>query len=123
MSIHRKADIIRAVFAAYLSNNRNVVADALTDDFRFTSPYDDRIDKAAYFERCWRNSDWIARHDLERIFVTGDEAFVTYLCVAKSGKTFRNTEFFAFAGDRITRIDVYFGATYQDGAFVRQHET
>jgi len=127
MSTHRKADIIRGVFAAYLSNDRKAVEGALTDDFRFTSPYDDHIDKATYFERCWRNSDWIARHDLERIFVEGDEAFVTYLCVAKSGetsgKTFRNTEFFAFAGDRIKSIDVYFGATYQNGAFVRQTET
>ena len=32
----------------------------------------------------------------------------------------RNTEFFTFAGDRIRRIDVYFGATYQDGVFVKQ---
>jgi hypothetical protein len=52
--------------------------------------------------------------------VEGDEAFVTYRCVAKGGKTFRNTEFFNFEGDRIKRIDVYFGATYQDGAFVKQ---
>jgi len=123
MSAHRKADIIRGVFAAYLSNDRKAVEDALADDFRFTSPYDDHIDKATYFERCWRNSDWIARHDLERIFVEGDEAFVTYLCTANSGKTFRNTEFFAFAGDRIKSIDVYFGANYQNGAFVRQNET
>jgi len=122
MSAHRKADIIRGVFSAYLSNDRKAVEDALTDDFRFTSPYDDRIDKPAYFERCWRNSDWIARHELERIFVEGDEAFVTYRCVAKSGKTFRNTEFFAFAGDRIKSIDVYFGAAYQNRAFVRQTE-
>ena len=63
-----------------------------------------------------------SRHELERIFVEGDEAFVTYRCVAKSGKTFRNTEFFAFAGDRIKSIDVYFGAAYQNGAFVRQTE-
>jgi len=120
MSSHRKAEIIRAVFAAYLSNNRKVVEDALADDFRFTSPYDDHIDKATYFERCWRDTDWIERHDLERIFVEGDEAYVTYLCVAKSGKSFRNTEFFAFAGDRIRSIDVYFGATYENGVFVTQ---
>lgn len=120
MSSDNKAEIIRAVFAAYLSNNRGAVEDALTENFRFTSPYDDRIDKATYFERCWRNSDWIARHDLERIFVEGEEAFVTYTCVAKGGRTFRNTEFFAFAGDRIKSIDVYFGATYENGVFVRQ---
>jgi len=123
MSSQPRADIIRALFAAYLANDRSAVEHALADDFRFTSPYDDRIDKATYFERCWRNSDWIERHDLERIFVQGDEAFVTYTCVAKSGKTFRNTEFFVFADDKVTRIDVYFGATYQNGAFVRQNET
>jgi ketosteroid isomerase-like protein len=70
--------------------------------------------------RCWRNTEWIARHELERIFVEGDGAFVTYNCVAKDGKSFRNTEFFSFAGDKIRRIDVYFGATYENGAFVKQ---
>ncbi len=118
----QKAEIIRSVFAGYLANDRKAVEDALTNDFRFTSPYDDEIDKATYFARCWRNTDWIERHELERIFVEGDEAFVTYKCLAKGGKNFRNTEFFSFEGDRIKRIDVYFGATYQNGAFVRQNE-
>jgi ketosteroid isomerase-like protein len=115
-----KPEVIRALFAAYLTNDRKAVEDSFTGDFRFTSPYDDNIDKATYFARCWRNSDWIERQDLERIFVEGNEAFVTYRCVAKDGKTFRNTEFFTFDGDRIQRIDVYFGATYQNGVFVKQ---
>jgi ketosteroid isomerase-like protein len=111
---------IRALFAAYLADDREAVVDALTDDFRFTSPYDDAIDKATYFERCWKASGWIARHDIERVFVEGDEAFVTYKCVAKDGKSFRNTEFFVFAGDKVRSIDVYFGAAWQDGVFVGQ---
>jgi ketosteroid isomerase-like protein len=115
-----KSDIIRAIFAAYISNNRKLVEDFLDDDFRFTSPYDDEIDKATYFERCWRNSDWIERHELEKILVEGDQAFVTYQCIAKGGKSFRNTEFFSFEGGRVKRIDVYFGATYENGAFVKQ---
>jgi len=122
MPAQRKAEIIRAVFAAYMANDRKAVEDALADDFRFTSPYDDEIDKATYFVRCWRNTDWIERHELERIFVEGDEAFVTYKCVAKGGKNFRNTEFFSFEGDKIKRIDVYFGATYENGAFIKQNE-
>jgi ketosteroid isomerase-like protein len=116
----RKAKIIRALFAAYLSNDRNAVEDSFTGDFRFTSPYDDNIDKATYFERCWKSSDWIERQDLERILVEGDQAFVTYQCTARDGKRFRNTEFFVFKGDRIKRIDVYFGATYNNGVFVKQ---
>jgi ketosteroid isomerase-like protein len=122
MSDRNRAENIRAIFAAYLSNDRKAVEDALADDFRFTSPYDDEIDKATYFVRCWRNADWIERHELERIFVEGDEAFVTYKCIAKGGKNFRNTEFFRFEGDKIKRIDVYFGATYQNGAFIKQNE-
>jgi ketosteroid isomerase-like protein len=120
MSSASKPDIIRAIFAAYIANDRNAVEKALTEDFRFTSPYDDGIDKPTYFERCWRDSDWIERHELEKIVVEGNEAFVTYICEARGGKRFRNTEFFSFEGDRVKRIDVYFGATYQDGVFVRQ---
>jgi ketosteroid isomerase-like protein len=117
-----KSDIVRAVFAAYRANDRKAVEDALTEGFHFTSPYDDEIDKATYFERCWRTSDWIERHDLERIFVEGDAAFVTYRCVAKGGKSFRNTEFFTFDGDKVRRIDVYFGASYENGAFVKAQQ-
>jgi ketosteroid isomerase-like protein len=123
MPVQDNAKIIRGLFAAYLANDRKAVEDALTEDFRFTSPYDDQIDKKTYFERCWRDTDWIERHELEKIFVEGDEAFATYKCLAKGGKSFRNTEFFAFAGDKIKRIDVYFGATYQNGVFVRQSES
>jgi ketosteroid isomerase-like protein len=115
-----KSDIIRALFAAYMSNDRASVENSFTDDFTFTSPYDDRIDKASYFERCWRVSDWIERQQLQKIFVEGEEAFVTYEVVTRDGKCFRNTEFFRFAGDKISSIDVYFGASYKDGMFVKQ---
>jgi ketosteroid isomerase-like protein len=115
-----KSDIIRALFAAYIANDRKAVEDCFTGDFTFTSPYDDRIDKATYFDRCWRVGDWIERQQLEKIFVEGDEAFVTYQVMTKDGKRFRNTEFFTFEGEKIKRIDVYFGATYQDGVFVKQ---
>jgi ketosteroid isomerase-like protein len=116
------ADIIRGIFAAYLANDRKRVEDALSEDFRFTSPYDDSIDKPTYFERCWKDTGWIERHELERIVIDGDAAFVTYKCTAKGGKSFRNTEFFVFAGDKVRSIDVYFGATYENGVFVRQAE-
>jgi ketosteroid isomerase-like protein len=122
MASENRGAMIRAIFSAYMTNDRKVVEDSLADDFRFTSPYDDRIDKASYFARCWKNSDWIERHELERIFIDDDEAFVTYKCTARGGKSFRNTEFFVFSGDKVSRIDVYFGATYQNGVFLKQAE-
>jgi ketosteroid isomerase-like protein len=115
-----KSEIVRAIFAAYLANDRNAVEKFLADDFRFTSPFDDAIDKATYFARCWNNTDWIERHEIERIFAEGSEAFVTYRCVARDGKNFRNTEFFTFEGDRVRGIDVYFGAAYRNGVLEEQ---
>jgi ketosteroid isomerase-like protein len=119
-----KADLIRGLFAAYESKDRKAVEDLFTDDFRFTSPYDDAIDKATYFERCWpafaTASGHIRESVVEKVFVEGDEAFVLYKCLTQEGREFRNTEFFRLAGDRIRRLDVYFGATYKDGAFVKQ---
>ena len=112
--------LIRNLFAAYLANDRQQVSDALAHDFRFTSPFDDNINKVAYFERCWRDTGWIAQHDIERIFVAGDEAFVTYRCVATDGKSFRNTEFFTLSDGKVSRIEVFFGAAFQDGRFVPQ---
>lgn len=120
MASKNRADAIRAIFAGYLSNDRKLVENALRDDFRFTSPHEDDIDKPTYFERCWRSSDWIERHELERIFVDGDEAFVTYRCIAKGGDSFRNTEFFVFEGDKVKRIEVYYGAAWENGRFVPQ---
>src|ERR1700756_5153783 len=120
MTLASKADLIRGLFAAYHANDRKRVETALFDDFRFTSPYDDGIDRAAFFAKWWKSSDWIASQELERIVIDGDQAFVTYQCTAKDGKSFRNTEFFVFAGDKVRSIDVYFGAAYQDGAFAPQ---
>ncbi len=115
-----KPDILRAMFRAYNDKDRQIVEDLLTDDFTFTSPYDDTIDRDTYFERCWPNSGLIREHVIERIFAEGDAAFVTYRAVTHEGREFRNTEFFTFKGDRIDSVSVYFGASYRDGKFVAQ---
>ena len=117
MMARSKADIIRAIFAAYLANDRATVEAAFTDDFRFTSPFDDNLDKPAYFERCWKDAGWIKQHELETIVTDGDAAFVSYHCIARDDHSFRNTEFFQFAGDRVKRIEVYFGPSWQGGVF------
>lgn len=115
-----RSDAIRGYFAAYKSRDRAHLERALSEDFTFTSPYDDRIDKAAYFERCWPNAARIREHIIETILEQGDQAFVLYRCIANDGREFRNTEFFTFKGDQLTSVQVYFGAAYKNGAFVKQ---
>src|SRR5262249_46475109 len=115
-----KSDIIRNCFAAYQTRDRALIEGLISEDFRFTSPYDDEIDRASYFERCWPNSERIRSFDIERIFEQAEGAFVTYKCVTRDGTEFRNTEFFRFEADQISHVDVYFGASYKGGVFIKE---
>jgi ketosteroid isomerase-like protein len=118
-----RSDAIRGYFAAYKSGDRAHLDQALAADFTFTSPYDDGIDKATYFARCWPNRNLIREHVVERIFEQGDEAFALYRCKTTDGKEFHNTEFFTFEGDRLKGVQVFFGAAYRDGRFVQQQKS
>ncbi len=111
-------NVVRAYCGAYESENREIAEALLADDFSFTSPHDDAIDKATYFERCWPNRDPVHRQCIENIVVEGDKAFVTYRCSSAGGKEFRNTEFLTFDGERIASVSVFFGPAYQDGVLV-----
>jgi ketosteroid isomerase-like protein len=104
-----KAAAVRALFQAFLSGNRDRAETLLSDDFTFTSQYDDAIDKATYFERCWPNRSHLTEHHIERIIADADAAFVLYYAATDNGKRFRNAECFTFDGDRIKSVEVFFG--------------
>ena len=123
MAAKSRAETIRSYFAAYQEGERDVVAAILADDFTFTSPYDDAIDTATYFERCWPKSPVFRSMAIERICEEDDAAFVLYRCETLDGKAFRNAELHLFSGEKLSAVEVYFGATYRDGAFVPQPQS
>lgn len=82
----------------------------LSDDFIFTSPLDDKINRATYFLRCWPNSGNIRALVIEKLFEEGDEAFIRYESQKLSGEKFRNTEFFRTDEEKIKEVQVYFGS-------------
>jgi len=105
-----RLQLARAAYGAYVTGERQVIEDLLAEDFAFYSPPDPGIDRAAYFERCWPNSETIAAFEFVRLVEIGDgEALVTYESTKTDGRRFRNTEILAFEGDRIRRVEVYFG--------------
>jgi uncharacterized protein (TIGR02246 family) len=112
----KTTDLIRKYFAVFHARDRATAEVMLSDDFTFSSPLDDKIDKKAYFERCWPIGDHQAAAQLEKVFGDGDEVFVTYSCAQPDGTHFRNTEFFRTQAGRITQVEVYFGSeTAADG--------
>jgi ketosteroid isomerase-like protein len=101
---------VRECYAAYESGDPGVLEEVLTEDFTFYSPPDPGIDRATYFERCWPNADLIESFEFKRLQeIADDEVLVTYESGKTDGSRFRNTEVHTFVGDKIGRVEVYFG--------------
>ena len=109
MTAFDPAAIAQAYFAAFQTADRAAMEALLAPDFAFTSPFDDAIDRAAWFERCWPFSGSF-RFAALRVHAGEDEVVVLYETADKPGGTFRNAECFRFDTEgRIRSIDVYFG--------------
>jgi ketosteroid isomerase-like protein len=104
-----RLQIARDCYGAYVSGDRSVLEEHLSDDLTFFSPADVGIDRARYFERCWPNAEMIDAFEFVRLFAVGDEVVVTYESTKTDGRRFCNTEVLTFDGDKVCRVEVYFG--------------
>jgi ketosteroid isomerase-like protein len=104
-------ETIRKWYAAWEKRDWRPVDVLLADDFTFTSAAgDDHISKSAFKTQCWESQiDFIERFDLQRVFGSGNEAFVLYVCRTKDGKSFRNVEYLRLRDDKLEAIECYFG--------------
>jgi ketosteroid isomerase-like protein len=101
--------IARACYEAYVNKDRASIEKLLADDFHFTSPLDNRLDRATYFARCWPNSATMAGFDFVHLVPEGSRVFVTYIGRTTDGHRFRNTEIVTVRGRQIAEVEVYFG--------------
>lgn len=104
-----RLQLTREIYGAYVSGDRRVVEDLLSEDFTFYSPADVGIDRSRYFERCWPNAETIADFQFMRLLEVGDEVVVTYESTKTDGRRFCNTEVLTFEGEKLRKVEVYFG--------------
>jgi len=101
-------DVVRRNFASYVRGDRATAESLIGEDFVFTSPQDDHIDRAAFFERCFPTRDRFAYQELKRLAVTGDDVFVMYECqLRETGERYRNAELLTVCGGRIVEGRVH----------------
>jgi ketosteroid isomerase-like protein len=101
--------LARACYEAYERGDRQALEHLIADDFAFWSPQDAGIDRVEYFDRCWPNNETLAAFDFKRLHEVDDEVVVTYEVERNDGSRFCNTEILTFTGDRLNRVEVYFG--------------
>ena len=104
------ADTVRAVFDAYLAQDRDAMDRLLSDEFVFTSPQDDRIDKATFFERCFPTAERLTIQEMLYVVPVGhDDIFAMYEYQLKSGERHRNVELLTVRDGRVRETQVFFG--------------
>jgi len=101
--------IARAVYDAYVKKDRKAIESLIADDFHFTSPLDNRIDRSTYFERCWPNSETTANFEFKNVVSDNGQVFVTYELTNTNGERFRNTEVLSTRDGKVSDVEVYFG--------------
>jgi ketosteroid isomerase-like protein len=106
---HARVTIARAAYEAYVAKDRAAIERLIAEDFHFTSPLDNRIDRATYFARCWPNCEWINGFDFINLAADRHRVFVKYEGHNVDGQRFRNTEIVTVRGEQVVEVEVYFG--------------
>lgn len=101
--------IVRDYFKAYETDDQKLIENLLSENFQFSSPYDDKINLAHYMERCWPTSVNFTRYDIHTIMSTDSEALIRYTCTSVNGKQLENAEYFKIKDGKVIEIIVYFG--------------
>jgi ketosteroid isomerase-like protein len=108
--IMSNADTVRAVFDAYLEQDRDTMGRLLAEEFVFTSPQDDHIDKATFFERCFPTAERLVTQELLSVVPAGEgDVFALYEYELKTGERHRNVELLTVQDDQVVETQVFFG--------------
>ena len=105
----RNVAIARAAYQAYVTKDRGALENLIAQDFHFTSPLDNRLDRETYFRRCWPNSKNIEGFEFIQLVPHADRVFVTYEGRNTDGRRFRNTEILTMRDQQLVDVEVYFG--------------
>lgn len=108
-------ELAKAYYRAFENYDRSFMEEHLAADFTFTSPFDDHIDRAAYFARCWPKQPLHQKFDFITVMADGDKVFVAYDCTMRRpndlhpSMRFRNAELMTFRDGKLVSTEVFFG--------------
>ncbi|WP_282701111.1 nuclear transport factor 2 family protein [Streptomyces sp. CC219B] len=104
------ADVVEAAFRFYRAQDREAALPLYADDFTFTSPRDDHIDRAAFFARCFPTADRMREQRMLHLTEAGPElVFAYYEYEPTTGGRYRNVEAITVRDGLIREVRVFFG--------------
>src|SRR5262249_40062752 len=112
--------VSRACLQAYVDKDRAAIDRLVAEDFRFTSPLDNALDRAGFFNLCWPNTNFMNSASAVHSAETGDRVFIVYEATTGQ-KRFRNCEMHVVRDGRLVEVEVYFGWDLPHPAEPGQH--
>jgi ketosteroid isomerase-like protein len=106
-------DVVRAFFRSFLEQDLAAADRLVASEFVFTSPQDDHIDRASFFERCFPTAGHFVSHQLLQVVpAEGDDVFVLYEYELEGGQRHRNAEVITVRDGHVAETQVFFGGRY-----------
>jgi hypothetical protein len=105
-----RPELIKQFYEAFSKVDRNdFVENLLAPTFTFSAPPDPFLDRDGFFKICWPEGGNLKDIAYVRVIENGDEVIITHEYTKPDGTTGRNTDIITFDGDKIIRLEVYFG--------------
>lgn len=103
-------EVVRRCMESYVAQDRAAAERLIAENYVFTSPQDDHIDRSAFFERCFPTADRLSSQEILAVVpATGDDVFILYEYELKTGERHRNVELSTVRDGQISETQVYFG--------------
>ena len=105
-----RTDAVLLFFTAFHGQDLAAAEVLVADDFRFTSPQDDHLDRAQYFAKCFPTASRFVEQRMLELTESGDVVLLRYEYELADGTRWRNAEAITVdEGGRIHETQVYFG--------------
>ena len=104
-----RAELVKQFYEAFSKGEREFAENLLAPNFTFSAPPDPFLDRGEFFDICWPQGINLKDIEYVRVIEHDDEVIVTHEYAKPDGARGVNTDIITFAGDKISRLEVYFG--------------
>ena len=104
-----EVEVVKAFMKAFQDQDRVQAEALMADDFVFTSPQDDHLDKATWLERCFPTADHFDGPSETLQLAEVDGIVLHRYEYRVDGVRWRNTEASRVENSRVKAVEVYFG--------------
>lgn len=103
-------ETVRELQAAFDAQDADAADRLVADDFTFTSPQDDHLDKAEWMRVCFPTAEHFGSRTMLAVQQLGDDVVAYYEYeVAESGERYRNVEVLRVRDGQVVQTRVFFG--------------